>query len=129
MEQRRVGESSTLITHTFVKRPLVTEWTDELLRAGPVFGPKELGYRLLRRNSTRRTETWVRPWALWKALKAYDAARLLSWRTLWWLEDRGVFHIVSPDGMILRWRGVRPGPRGLTKKALRWGRGLLSRRR
>lgn len=70
-----------------------------------------LGYRQVRREPAMRAGLYAKPWPLWALLRGRGRLANWCWGILWWLSDRGVFHV--PEGVQFMWRNVRLG-RGRT---------------
>ena len=109
------------VTHTvdegieailLTKRPFVSEVSDRLL--SDPFTTHLLdhhGYRFVERRLEWRTQLMARPPTLaWFMRRRVDVRRGF-WAMARWLYDRGVFHLTTPEGVVARWRDVRPGPR------------------
>ena len=98
---------------SIVDKPLVAEISERFLRDEFTVGFLKLhGYRMADRYLDRRTQLWVRPLPLWLVIRTRVRASFAFWRAMRWAYGHGVFHLASPEGMLFRWRDVRPG-RGL----------------
>jgi hypothetical protein len=76
----------------------------------PRLTPRRWGYRLYAHDTAGPRGYYARPWALWAVLWLRERARLAFWAALGWLYQHSVFHLNSEEGMMFRWRDVRPGP-------------------
>ena len=76
----------------------------------PRLTPRRWGYRLYAHDIAGPRGYYARPWALWAILRVREWTRLAFWAAFGWLYRRGVFHLSSEEGMMARWRDVRPGP-------------------
>ena len=91
--------------------PPVTLVSDRALREYHVLTAalKGWGYRFVEKQHDVRMSLWVRPLSLW-LLHKYGHGVFEDWyHSLGWLYRRGVFHVVTPYGLMPRWRDVRFG--------------------
>ena len=95
----------------FKRRPLVIGATHRLLRqlnprltGFPVFA----GYRFVALDVCTRVSFYARPWPVWAALRAREAAARLFWRAARMTHGR-FWHLKGEEGTMFRWRDARPG--------------------
>lgn len=92
-------------------RPWLVACTHRFLQEIP-FGEgllRRWGYRRWTRDPSFRLVYYARPLPIWVLVWTLERARLGCWALLWWLHDRGVFHLGAEEGTDFRWRDVRFG--------------------
>lgn len=66
------------------------------------------GYRRWGQDTVSPLAYYARPLPLWALLRTLERARWASWAFLWWLYNRGIFHL-KDEYADFRWRDVRLG--------------------